>query len=90
MEIGPFECKGVIISEKSKELVEALLENKLRCASCGNNKFVVEALVEARFVVVGGEVPVVCSGEGDKINITNIIKCAKETCSTTTFIKSDV
>ena len=89
MEIGPFECKSVVISEDCKYLTDALLADKLRCASCGNNRFVVEALVEATFVVTGGEVPLVCPEGENKIHITSVVKCSKKTCGCANFTKNN-
>ena len=86
MEIGPFECTSVIISDKCKELTEALLDNRLSCSSCGNNRFKIKALVEAEFVVSGGEVPIVSPINENKIHVIDVIKCSKETCGCLTFI----
>lgn len=86
MEIGPFECTSIIIDDQCKELTEALLDNRLSCASCGNKKFKVKALVEAEFVVSGGEVPIVCPSGENKIHVIEVVKCSKETCGCMTFV----
>ena len=87
MELGAFECKEIIISDGCKDLTEALLDNKLRCAACGNNRVVVKALVEAEFVVVGGEVPIVCPEGENKIHIIDVVSCSKKTCKCKNFMK---
>ena len=87
MEIGPFECKGIIISEECKELTEALLSDKLQCSMCSGRRFLVKAVVEASFVIKGGDVPIICPTGDDKIHITDVVKCSKTKCGSTTFTK---